>query len=72
MDKDRILFKLGLINQFTKALDKDGGCFTYLYQAFLGLSMEKLKATIFDGPLNRQLIRDPEFKNSMYGVDLEA
>ena len=70
VDRDRILFpllhiKLGLIKQFTEALDKDGDCFTYLCQAFLGLTMEKLKAGIFDGPQIRQLIRDPEFENSM-------
>ena len=40
-DRDRILFpllyiQLGLIKQFTKALDKDGGCFTYLCHAFSG------------------------------------
>ena len=55
VDRDRILFpplhtKLGLIKQFTKALDKDDDCFTYLCQAFPGLTMEKLKAGIFDGP----------------------
>ena len=55
VDRDRILFpplhiKLGLIKQFTKALDKDGDCLTYLCQAFLELTMEKLKADIFDGP----------------------
>ena len=54
VDKNRILFpplliKLGLIKQFTKSLDKDGDCFTYLFQAFPGLTMEKLKACIFDG-----------------------
>ena len=75
--RDRILFpplhiKLGLIKQFTKALDKDGDCFTYLCQAFPGLTMEKLKAGIFDGPQIRQLIRDPEFENSMNEVELEA
>lgn len=77
VDRDRILFpplhiKLGLIKQFTKALDKDGDCFTYLCQAFPGLTMEKLKAGIFDGSQIRQLIRDPEFKNSMNEVELEA
>jgi len=77
VDRDRILFpplhiKLGLIKQFTKALDKDGGCFTYLCHAFPGLTMEKLKAGIFDGPQLRQLIRDPEFENSMNEVELEA
>ena len=34
--------------------------------------MEKLKAGIFDCPQIRQLIRDPEFKNSMNEVELEA
>ena len=74
---DRILFpplhiKLGLIKQFTNTLDKHGDCFTYLCQAFPGLTMEKLKADIFVGPHIRQLIRDPEFENSMNEVELEA
>ena len=52
VDRDRILFpplhiKLGLMKQFTKALDKDGDCFTYLCNAFPGLTMEKLKADCF-------------------------
>ena len=34
--------------------------------------MEKSKAGIFDGPQIRQLIRDPEFENSMNEVELEA
>ena len=77
MDRDKILFpplhiKLGLIKQFTKALDKDGGCFAYLCHAFPGLTTEKLKAGIFDGPQLRKLIRDPEFENSMNKVELEA
>ena len=77
VDRDRILFpllhiKLGLIKQFTKALDKDGDCFTYLCRAFPGLTMEKLKAGIFDSPRIQQLIRDPEFENSMNKVELEA
>ena len=50
VDRDRILFpplhiKIGLIKQFTK----NGDCFTYLCQTFPGLTMEKLKAGIFDG-----------------------
>ena len=74
MDRDKILFpplhiKLGLIKQFTKALDKDGGCFAYLCHAFPGLTIEKLKAGIFDGPQLRKLIRDPEFENSMNEVE---
>ena len=46
-------------------MDKDGEYFTCLFQAFPGLTMEKLKAGIFDGPQIRQFIRDPEFENSM-------
>ena len=77
MDRDRILFpplhiKLGLIKQFTKALDKDGDYFTYLCQVFPGLTMEKLKAGISDGPQIQQLSSDPEFENSMNEVELEA
>ena len=34
--------------------------------------MEKLKAGIFDGPQMRQLIRDPEFENSINEVELEV
>ena len=77
VDRDRILFpplhiKLGLIKHFTKALDKDGDCFTYLCQILPGLTEEKLKAGIFDGPQIRQLIRDTKFENSMNEVELEA
>ena len=34
-------------------------------QTFPGLSLEKLKAGVFDGPQIRQLIKDQDFKNSM-------
>lgn len=42
VDRDKILFpplhiKLGLIKQFSKALDKDDGCFTYLCHTYPGL-----------------------------------
>ena len=77
VDRDRIVFpslhiKLGMIKQFTKALDKDGGCFTYLCHAFSGLTIEKLKAGIIGGPQIHELIRDAEFKNTMNEVELEA
>ncbi|ESO01734.1 hypothetical protein HELRODRAFT_174719 [Helobdella robusta] len=75
--RDRILFpplhiKLGLIKQFTKALDKEGGCFNYMCQTFPGVTIVKLKAGIFDGPQIRRLIRDPEFEKSMNKVEQEA
>lgn len=34
--------------------------------------MEKLKAGVFDAPQIRQLIRGPEFENSMNEMELEA
>ena len=77
VDREKILYppphiKLGLMKQYTKALDFEGSCFRYLCQVFPGLSMEKLKAGIFDGPQIRQLIRDPEFEESMNTLELEA
>ena len=53
--------KLGLKKQFVKALDKNGGCFKYLCRFFPGLSLEKLKVGIFDGPQICKLISDPNF-----------
>ncbi|XP_047498484.1 Kv channel-interacting protein 1-like [Penaeus chinensis] len=49
VDRDRIVLpllhiKLDLLQQFTKALDKDGGCLTYLCRAVPGLTTEKLKS----------------------------
>ena len=45
------------MKQFVKALNKYGSCFNYIVQKFLGLSMESLKAGIFDGPQIRKLIQ---------------
>ena len=36
------------------------------------MTMDKLKAGIFDGPQTRQLIRDLEFEKSLNEVELEA
>ena len=57
--------KLGLMKQFVKALDKDGDCFNYIAKTFSGLSMEKLKAGIFDGPQIRKLMQDQTFTARM-------
>ena len=45
---------------------------SYLCYVFPGLSIEKLKGGIFDGPQVRQLIRDPEFEKSMTKFELQA
>jgi len=43
-----------------------------LCHAFPRSTTEKLKAGIFDGLQIRQLIRDPEFENSMNKVELDT
>lgn len=47
------------------------GLFTYLCQSSPGLTTEKLKAGISDGPQICQLIKDPDFENAMNEVELE-
>jgi hypothetical protein len=72
--RDRIILpplhiKLGLMKQFVKALNKDGSCIEYIVHKLPGLTMEKLKAGIFDGPQIRQLINDPHFIPSMNEIE---
>ena len=57
--------KLGLMKQFVKALDKDGNCFNYIAETFPVLSIEKLKAGIFDGPQICKLMQDQFFSARM-------
>jgi hypothetical protein len=61
--------KLGLIKQFVKALNKDGWCIEYIAHKLPGLTMEKLKAGIVDGPQIRQLINDPHFTASVNEIE---
>ena len=53
------------MKQFVKVLDKDGDCFNYIAKTFPGLSMEKLKPGIFDGPQIRKLMQDQTFTARM-------
>lgn len=64
--------KLGLMKQFVKALDKNGQCFSYITRKFRSLSIEKIKAGIFDGPQIRILINDTNFSSSMTSLELLA
>lgn len=64
--------KLGIMKQFVKALDKNGECFQYIAQKFPGLSTEKLKAGIFDGPQIRMLVNDENFVNTMNETESNA
>ena len=77
VDREKIIFpplhiKLGLMKQFVKALDKNGSCFLYLVENMPQLSIEKIKAGIFDGPQIRQLINDTAFLQLMNEVELKA
>ena len=64
--------KLGLMNQFVKALDRSGDCFGYICSTFPGLSYEKKKAGIFDGPQIRTLLGDQHFVTTMTVVEVRA
>lgn len=77
VESDKILLpplhiKLGLMKQFVTALDKEGECFKYLCQKFPQLSVEKVKAGVFDGPQIRMLMRDEQFLQSMRRVESNA
>ena len=64
--------KLGLMKQFVKALHQDSACFSYSCSKFPGLSNEKLKAGIFDGPQIRRLIKDGNFVSYMTKIEAAA
>ena len=64
--------KLGLMKQFVKALDRSGDCFGYICSNCPGLSYEKKKARIFDGPQIRTLLRDHKFVTTMTAVEARA
>ena len=48
-----------------KALDSDGECFQHIVSAFPKLLFDKIKASVFDGPQIRTLLRDEEFVNKI-------
>jgi hypothetical protein len=61
--------KLGLMKQFVKALNKDSLCIEYMAHKLPGLTMEKPKAGIFDGPQIRQILNDPHFITSLNEIE---
>ena len=63
---------LGLIKQLVEAHNKDGNCFQHICTTFPGLSNEKLKDGLFDGPQIRTLTKDATFVNSMNGIESSA
>ncbi|GFU02760.1 uncharacterized protein TNCV_402821 [Trichonephila clavipes] len=67
-----LYIKLGIMKQFVKVFDTSGECFNFISCKFPGLSIEKLKAGIFDGPQIRQLVKDSNFVKSMTKVESKA
>ena len=77
VERSKIVFpplhiKLGIMKQFVKALEEDGDCFKYICMKFPSLTIEKLKAGIFDGPQIRKLINDANFCNFMNPAELSV
>ena len=77
VDRKKIIFpplhiKLGVMKQFVKVLPTEGNCFKYLISAFPGLSIEKIKAGVFDGPQILQLIKDEAFIGTMSELERNA
>ncbi|GBM62949.1 hypothetical protein AVEN_160229-1 [Araneus ventricosus] len=57
--------KLGLMNNFIKAMDCGGSGFQYLSLKFPKVSETKIKEVIFVGPQFRQLMKDPVFESKL-------
>jgi hypothetical protein len=64
--------KLGLMKNFVKALEKESRAFAFLNQKFHRISEAKLKAGIFDGPQIRELLKNPNFDESMEDNERKA
>ena len=64
--------KLGLMKNFVKAMDRKGKGFTFLQQRFPRVSLEKLKAGIFDGPQIREFMKDSTFNDALSATELSA
>ena len=77
VERSKIVFpplhiKLGIMKQFVKPLEKDGDCFRYICIKFPVLSIEKLKAGVFDGPQISKLMNHADFCNFMKLAELCA
>ena len=64
--------KLGLMNNFVKALHKNGAAFQHLSAVFQGLSAAKLKEGILVGPQIREVLKDTDFEELLNLKELRA
>ena len=60
------------MKNFVKAMDWEGRGFAFLQGKFLRISMEKVKAGIFDGFQIRKLMKDPKFDAAVSEAELSA
>ena len=64
--------KLGLMKYFVKAMERKSRGYTFHRQKFPQVSVEKLKAGIFDGPQIRELMKDSTFEDALSAIQLSA
>ena len=60
------------MKNFVKALDKEGGGFASLHQKLPRVTMEKLKAGIFDCPQIRELIKNASVNDTLNSAELSS
>ena len=53
-------------------MDKEDSGLAFLQDTFPWISMEKLKASIFDGSQKRELMKDPMFNKALSKAKLSA
>ena len=63
---------LGVMKNFVKEMDTKGCGFPFFQEKFPCISMEKLKAGIFDAPLPRKLLKDPIFDEALSEAELPS
>ena len=63
--------KLRVMKNFVKTMDRESSGFAFL-QKFLQISLEKLKAGIFDSPQIRELTKGPMFDKAPSKAELSA
>ena len=60
------------MKNFLNAMDKEGSGFAFLWEKFPWISIEKLKAGIFDGPQIKELMKDAMFDEVLSKAELSV
>lgn len=77
VEPNKILFpplhiKLGVMENFGKAMDREGSRFAFHQEKFPQISIKKFKAGIYDNPQMRQLMKDPMLDKALSETELSA